>query len=234
MKYILAIDQGTTGSRAIVYDKRGRKVAGAYQEFRQYFPCPGWVEHDPQEIWESVHNSIRKVLKQIPVCSIAAVGITNQRETTVIWDRESGKPVYNAIVWQCRRTAQRCDELKRKKGEEDFFRKRTGLPIDAYFSATKIEWLLKNVRGIRERAKKGGLCFGTMDTWVLWKLSGGKIHATDYTNASRTMLFNIEKLQWDNEIIAKFDIPEEILPQVKRSSDFFVRPELAGFPREFL
>jgi glycerol kinase len=221
MKYILAIDQGTTGSRAIVYDKRGRKVAGAYQEFRQYFPCPGWVEHDPQEIWESVHNSIRKALKQIPVCSIAAVGITNQRETTVIWDRESGKPVYNAIVWQCRRTAQRCDELKRKKGEEDFFRKRTGLPIDAYFSATKIEWLLKNVRGIRERAKKGGLCFGTMDTWVLWKLSGGKIHATDYTNASRTMLFNIEKLQWDNEIIAKFDIPEEILPQVKRSSDFF-------------
>jgi glycerol kinase len=149
------------------------------------------------------------------------VGISNQRETTVIWDRESGKPVYNAIVWQCRRTAPRCDELKREKGTEEFLRKKTGLPLDAYFSATKIEWLLKNVRGIRERAKKGDLCFGTADSWVLWNLSGGKIHATDYTNASRTMLFNIGRLRWDKDILAKLNIPENILPQVKRSSGFF-------------
>ncbi len=221
MKYILAIDQGTTGSRAIVYDKQGKKVAGAYQEFPQYFPRPGWVEHDPLEIWESVNHSIQKVLRKVSAGSIAAVGITNQRETTIIWDRENGKPVYNAIVWQCRRTARRCDELKQKKGKTAFFRAKTGLPVDAYFSATKIEWLFRNVRGIRKKAEKGSLCFGTADSWVLWKLSGGRTHATDYTNASRTMLFNIDRFSWDKDILAEFDVPEHILPQVKRSSGYF-------------
>ncbi|MEK6732677.1 MAG: FGGY family carbohydrate kinase, partial [Candidatus Omnitrophota bacterium] len=194
MKYILSIDQGTTGSRAVIYDRRARKIASAYEEFPQYFPKPGWVEHDPEEIWQSVNNSIQKVLKKIPGSKIEAIGITNQRETTVLWDRETGKPVYKAIVWQCRRTAPRCDQLKSIKGETEFFRKRTGLPIDAYFSATKIEWILKNVKGALKKARSGKLLFGTTDTWVLWKLTGGKVHATDYTNASRTMLFNIEKL----------------------------------------
>ncbi len=221
MKYILAIDQGTTGSRAVIYDKAARKVASAYEEFPQYFPKPGWVEHDPEEIWQSVNNSIQKVLKKIPTDLIQAIGITNQRETTVVWDKDTGKPVYNAIVWQCRRTALRCGRLKVTKGEKEFFRKRTGLPIDAYFSATKIEWILKNVKGAFKKAGSGKLLFGTTDAWILWKLTGGKIHATDYTNASRTMLFNIEKLKWDKEILRKFKIPEQILPKVKRSSGIF-------------
>ncbi len=221
MKYILAIDQGTTGSRAIVYDKFGRKVAGAYQEFPQYFPKPGWVEHKPEEIWQSVNNSLQKVLSQIPANSICAIGITNQRETTVVWDKFTGKPVYNAIVWQCRRTASRCDQLKKQKGAKEFFRQRTGLPIDAYFSATKIEWILKNVPGALNRAKKGELCFGTTDSWVLWKLTGGQVHATDYTNASRTMLFNIRQKVWDKDLLKKFSIPKSILPEVKKSSGFF-------------
>ncbi len=221
MKYILAIDQGTTGSRAIVYDKNGRKVAGAYQEFPQYFPKPGWVEHKPEEIWQSVNNSIQKVLSQVPANSIWAIGITNQRETTVVWDKNTGKPVYNAIVWQCRRTAARCDQLKEQKGALEFFRSRTGLPIDAYFSATKIEWILKNIPGALNRAKKGELCFGTTDSWVLWKLTGGQVHATDYTNASRTMLFNIRQKVWDKDLLKKFSIPKSILPEVKKSSGFF-------------
>ncbi len=221
MKYILAIDQGTTGSRAIVYDKFGRKVAGAYQEFPQYFPKPGWVEHKPEEIWQSVNNSIQKVLSQVPANSICAIGITNQRETTVVWDKFTGKPVYNAIVWQCRRTASRCDQLKKQKGAKEFFRQRTGLPIDAYFSATKIEWILKNIPGALNRAKKGELCFGTTDSWVLWKLTGGQVHATDYTNASRTMLFNIRQKVWDKDLLKKFSIPKSILPEVKKSSGFF-------------
>ena len=221
MKYILAIDHGTTGSRAIIYDKHARKVASAYEEFPQYFPRPGWVEHDPEEIWQSVNNSIQKVLKKIPIDSIEAIGITNQRETTVVWDKDTGKPVYNAIVWQCRRTALRCDRFKAIKGEKRFFRKRTGLPIDAYFSATKIEWILKNVKGAFKKAESGKLLFGTTDAWILWKLTGGKIHATDYTNASRTMLFNIEKLEWDKEILRKFKIPEQMLPKVRKSSGIF-------------
>jgi len=221
MKYILAIDQGTTGSRAIIYDKHGRKIASAYEEFPQYFPKPGWVEHDPEEIWQSVYNSIQKVLKKISADKIQAIGITNQRETTVLWDKDTGKPVYNAIVWQCRRTAPRCGRLKAVKGRSEFFRKRTGLPIDAYFSATKIEWILKNVKGAFKKAKNGKLFFGTTDAWVLWKLTGGKSHATDYTNASRTMLFNIEKLAWDKEILRRFDIPAKILPEVKKSSGVF-------------
>ena len=221
MKYILSIDQGTTGSRAVIYDKNGRKKAGAYQEFEQYFPKPGWVEHDPDKIWKSVNNTIQKVLKKVPRGSIAAIGITNQRETTVIWDKDTGKPVYNAIVWQCRRTAGRCDRLKRQKSTVKFFRKTTGLPIDAYFSATKIEWILKNVPGALSKAKKGKLRFGTTDSWILWKLTGGAVHATDHTNASRTMLFNIEKLKWDNAILKRFGIPKNILPEVKRSSGVF-------------
>ncbi|MDD5633812.1 MAG: glycerol kinase GlpK [Candidatus Omnitrophica bacterium] len=220
MKYILAIDQGTTGSRAVIYDKKGKKIASAYREFPQYFPKPGWVEHNPEEIWHSVNDSIQKVLKKVQGRTIAAIGITNQRETTIIWDRKTGKPVYNAIVWQCRRTADRCEHLK-KRGDSVFFKKRTGLPIDAYFSATKIEWILKNVKGASAKAKSGGLCFGTTDSWVLWKLTGGKAHATDYTNASRTMLFNIEKLRWDKKILKKFGIPEKILPEVKKSSGIF-------------
>ena len=220
-QYILAIDQGTTGSRAVVYDKKGNKIAGSYQEFSQHFPKPGWVEHRPEELFKSVSNSLREVIKKIPRNSIAAIGITNQRETTVIWDKNTGRPVYNAIVWQCRRTAERCNGLKKRKAEAEFFRKRTGLPIDAYFSATKIEWILKNVSGALSRAKQGKLLFGNTDAWVLWKLTGGKIHATDYTNASRTMLFNIERLKWDAEILKKFSIPGQILPQVKNSSGLF-------------
>ena len=214
MQYILAIDQGTTGSRAIVYDKKGRKVASAYEEFPQYFPKPGWVEHDPEEIWQSVYNAIQKVLTKVSPTSIAAIGITNQRETTVIWDKRTGKPIHRAIVWQCRRTAPRCAELKAKKGMVDFFRKKTGLPIDPYFSATKIEWILKNT-------KSNDLKFGNTDTWVLWKLTGGKSHATDYTNASRTMLFNITEKSWDKEILKLLKIPENILPKVQESSGIF-------------
>ena len=227
MKYILAIDQGTTGSRAIVYDKLGKKVANHYEEFKQYFPRPGWVEHDPGQIWASVNNSIQKVLQDVPAGSIEAIGITNQRETTVIWDERSGKPVYNAIVWQCRRTASRCDELK-KDGLIHFFKKKTGLPIDAYFSATKVEWILKNVPGVFRKARDGKLRFGTTDAWVLWKLTGGKNHATDYTNASRTMLFNIKKLSWDKDMLDIFRIPESMLPEVKMSSGVFGRTVRIG------
>ncbi|MFA5388343.1 MAG: glycerol kinase GlpK [Candidatus Omnitrophota bacterium] len=232
MQYILSIDQGTTGSRAVIYDKRGRIITSAYEEFPQYFPKPGWVEHDPEEIWKSVNNSIQKVLKKIPADNIKGIGITNQRETTVLWDRESGKPVYNAIVWQCRRTASRCEGLKRKSA---FFRKKTGLPVDAYFSATKIEWILKNVKGVSEKARAGKILFGTTDSWLLWKLTGGKAHATDYTNASRTMLFNIKEMKWDAGILREFEIPKQILPEVKSSSGIFgytVRTGrlLAGIP----
>jgi glycerol kinase len=225
-RYILAIDQGTTGSRAIIYDKRGRQVASAYQEFPQYFPQPGWVEHDPEEIWQSVYATVQKVLTKVSPTSIAAIGITNQRETTVIWDRKTGKPVYNAIVWQCRRTAERCEQLKKRWGLAGSIRKKTGLPIDAYFSATKVEWILNNVRSLpagRQGAKSkvADLCFGTTDAWVLWKLTGGKSHATDFTNASRTMLFNIEKLEWDKDLLKLFNIPAVLLPKVLPSSEKF-------------
>jgi len=221
MKFILAIDQGTTGSRAILYDKKGNRVASAYREFRQYFPKPGWVEHDPEEIWYSVRSTVRSVLKKAGKNSVAAIGITNQRETTVLWDRKTGKPVYNAIVWQCRRTADRCYSLMRSKGKRAFIKKRTGLPIDAYFSATKIEWIMKNVPGVYVKAKKGRIAFGTADAWILWKLTGGKVHATDYTNASRTMLFNINDLRWDKDIMRLFGVPLSILPEVKNSSGLF-------------
>lgn len=219
--YVLAIDQGTTGSRAIVYDKDGKKVASAYEEFRQYFPKPGWVEHDPEEIWDSVYTTIQKVLAEVPRGSIDAIGITNQRETTLVWERDTGEPVYNAIVWQCRRTAGRCAELKKSKDQVELFAARTGLPVDAYFSATKIEWILENVPSARERAKNGRLLFGTTDAWVLWKLTGGAVHATDFTNASRTMLLNIEKRTWDDEILQIFGIPGHMLPEVRSSSAVF-------------
>ncbi|HTY13282.1 MAG TPA: glycerol kinase GlpK [Candidatus Omnitrophota bacterium] len=225
MKYILAIDQGTTGSRAIVYDKKGNKVASAYREFPQYFPKPGWVEHDPEEIWQSVNLSIQKVLAKIDPKDIAAIGITNQRETTVVWDRKSGKPVYNAIVWQCRRTAQRCKELNARKGMAELIRKKTGLPIDAYFSATKIEWILRNSERVKRNAN---LCFGTTDSWVLWKLTGGEAHATDHTNASRTMLYNIDRREWDKDLLKLFGIPGSMLPEVKNSSGLFGRTVKTG------
>jgi len=228
VKFILAIDQGTTGSRAVVYDHQGRIVTSAYEEFPQYFPKPGWVEHNPDEIWQSVNNSIQKVLAAVPSESIAAIGITNQRETTVIWDKVTGKPVYNAIVWQCRRTAPRCEQLKKTKAVAADIRRRTGLPVDAYFSATKIEWILNNVPGAGNKARAGKLLFGTTETWVLWKLTGGAAHATDYTNASRTMIFNIAQLKWDKKLLKQFGIPEEILPAVKPSSGVFGKTARIG------
>lgn len=221
VKYILAIDQGTTGSRAVIYDKAGREIVSAYEEFRQVFPRPGWVEHDPDEIWRSVDHSLQKVLTHVSGAQIAAIGITNQRETTVVWDRQSGKPLYNAIVWQCRRTAGRCAALKREKGMTAFVGKRTGLALDAYFSATKIEWILQNVPGVLAKARTGQAVFGTTDSWILWKLTGGAAHATDFTNASRTMLFNIEKLCWDQDMIKKFSIPAQMLPAARKSSGEF-------------
>ncbi|MDR2431533.1 MAG: glycerol kinase GlpK [Candidatus Margulisbacteria bacterium] len=221
MKCILAIDQGTTSSRAILYDRSGAQLAAAYEEFPQYFPKPGWVEHDPEEIWQSVRHCIQKVLQARPRARILAIGITNQRETTVLWDKFTGVPLYNAIVWQCRRTADRCASLQRNKSLRHYLSAHTGLTIDPYFSATKLEWLLKNVPGAYYKALKGELLFGTTDSWVLWNLTGGKTHATDYTNASRTMLFNINTLRWDKKLLRVFNIPEQILPQVKNSSGLF-------------
>jgi len=227
MSHVLAVDQGTTGSRAIVFDRRGRVVAAAYEEFPQYFPCPGWVEHDPEEIWRSVYRTIQKALAGVPGRTIAAVGITNQRETTVVWDRKTGRPVGNAIVWQCRRTAGRCRELRERKGLSRLVRRKTGLPIDAYFSATKAEWILGR-GGLRKRAERGGLAFGTTDAWILWKLTGGASHATDYTNASRTMLFNIRRLEWDDDLLRLFGIPAGVLPRVLPSSGEFGRTVRLG------
>jgi glycerol kinase len=227
MSHILAIDQGTTGSRAIVFDRRGRVVASAYEEFPQYFPKPGWVEHDPEEIWRSVHRTVQKALASVPGRSIAAVGITNQRETTVIWDRRTGRPVAKAIVWQCRRTAGRCRELAARPGLSRLIRKKTGLPIDAYFSATKAEWILDR-GGLRERAERGRLAFGTTDSWVLWNLTGGASHATDPTNASRTMLFNIRRLDWDPDLLRLFGVPAALLPRVLPSSGEFGRTVRLG------
>jgi len=221
MKYILAVDQGTTGSRAVLYDRRGQAVVSAYEEFPQHFPRPGWVEHDPEEIWRSVRRTIQKTLARVPGSSILAIGIANQRETTVIWDRETGRPVHNAIVWQCRRTADHCRRLNAERGTAAFVRRRTGLPIDAYFSATKAEWILKR---IGRRGNVGaGLCFGNTDAWLLWKLTGGKSHATDPTNASRTMLFDIDAKAWDDELCGLFGVPRAILPEVLPSSGEFGR-----------
>ena len=221
-QYIMAIDQGTTSSRAIIFDHDGNKVAISQQEFPQYFPQPGWVEHDPLEIWDSVQSVISNVMikSQIKPYKIAAIGITNQRETTVIWDRHTGKPIYNAIVWQSKQTSDIAEQLI-KDGYKDMIHKKTGLVIDSYFAATKIKWILDHVPGAREKAAKGDLMFGTIDTWLLWKLSGRRVHATDVTNASRTMLFNIHTLEWDQDILDLLEIPQSLLPEVKPSSAIY-------------
>ncbi|MBB1099340.1 glycerol kinase GlpK [Limosilactobacillus sp. WF-MT5-A] len=221
-QYVMAIDQGTTSSRAIIFDHDGNKVAISQQEFSQYFPQPGWVEHDPLEIWDSVQSVISNVMikSQIKPYKIAAIGITNQRETTVIWDRHTGKPIYNAIVWQSKQTSNIAEQLI-KEGYKDMIHQKTGLVIDSYFAATKIKWILDHVPGAREKATKGDLMFGTIDTWLLWNLSGRRVHATDVTNASRTMLFNIHTLNWDQDILDLLDIPRSILPEVKPSSAIY-------------
>ncbi|MFR0496783.1 glycerol kinase GlpK [Limosilactobacillus reuteri subsp. suis] len=221
-QYIMAIDQGTTSSRAIIFDHDGNKVAISQQEFPQYFPQPGWVEHDPLEIWDSVQSVISNVMikSQIKPYKIAAIGITNQRETTVIWDRHTGKPIYNAIVWQSKQTSDIAEQLI-KDGYKEMIHQKTGLVIDSYFAATKIKWILDHVPGAREKAAKGDLMFGTIDTWLLWNLSGRRVHATDVTNASRTMLFNIHTLDWDQDILDLLDIPQSLLPAVKPSSAIY-------------
>lgn len=233
MKYILALDQGTTSSRAIVFDKQGRVCGKAQQEFKQIYPKPGWVEHDPHDIYGSQVGVISEALIRagVSVDSIAAIGITNQRETTFVWERATGRPVYNAIVWQCRRTADYCEELKRD-GLADMIYQKTGLVLDAYFSATKLKWILDNVDGVRERAEKGELLFGTVDTYLMWQLSKGKIFATDYTNASRTMLFNIHTLKWDDDLLQLFDIPRGMLPEVYPSGHNFGLTDDAFIGRE--
>jgi glycerol kinase len=220
--YILALDQGTTSSRAIVFDRNSEIVSVAQREFRQLFPKPGWVEHDANEIWLSMLGVISDALVQakIEASRIAAVGITNQRETTVVWDRHTGQPVYNAIVWQSRQTADICDELQ-KQGLSDTFRDRTGLLIDAYFSGTKVKWILDRVEGAREKAERGDLLFGTIDTWLIWKLTGGRVHATDYSNASRTLMYNIYTRDWDDELLRILGVPRSMLPEVRSSSGVF-------------
>ena len=221
-KYILSIDQGTTSSRAILFNKNGEIAHVAQKEFTQYFPHPGWVEHNANEIWGSVLSVIAEVLTEsgIKAEQVAGIGITNQRETTVVWDKESGDPIYNAIVWQSRQTSSICDELK-EKGYDDLFRKKTGLLIDAYFSGTKVKWILDNVEGARHNATEGKLLFGTIDTWLIWKLSGGRAHVTDYSNASRTLMFNIFELKWDDELLEILDIPKSMLPEVRPSSEIY-------------
>ena len=221
-KYIIALDQGTTSSRAILFDKCGNIVSSAQKEFTQIYPKAGWVEHNPMEIWGSQSGVLREVLETTSVRpdEIAAIGITNQRETTVVWDKNTGKPVYNAIVWQCRRTASICDDLK-KKGLEESIKSKTGLMIDAYFSATKVKWILDNIEGAREKAENGDLLFGTIDTWLIWNLTRGKVHVTDYSNAARTMLYNIKELKWDEDILKELDIPLCMLPEVKPSSEIY-------------
>ena len=221
-QYILAFDQGTTSSRAIVFDKKGSIISVAQKEFTQIFPQPGWVEHDANEIWSTQFGVAAEAITKAGLSAedIAAIGITNQRETTVVWERATGQPIYNAIVWQDRRTANFCDSLK-SSGKDKLIQEKTGLVVDAYFSATKIKWILDNVQGAREKANKGELCFGTIDTWLLWKLTKGQIHATDVSNASRTMLLNIHTLQWDGELQEIFDIPGNMLPQVRSSSEVY-------------
>lgn len=223
MKYIVALDQGTTSSRAIIFDHDQNIISTSQKEFTQIYPKEGWVEHDPMEIWATQYGVLQEAMakKSISPDDIAAIGITNQRETTIIWDKNTGKPVHNAIVWQCRRTASICDSLKETDGFEDYVRQNTGLVIDAYFSATKIKWILDNVEGAREKAERGDLLFGTVDTWLLWNLTNREVFVTDYTNASRTMLFNIKTLRWDEKILDMLDIPASMLPQVKNSSQVY-------------
>ena len=229
-QYVVALDQGTTSSRCIIFDRDQRIVGVAQREFTQIYPKPGWVEHDPMEIWSSQYSVLTEALAQTGIApeDIAAIGITNQRETTIVWDRQTGRPIYNAIVWQCRRTAGLCEELKKDQAFTDYIQTHTGLLIDAYFSATKIKWILDQVEGARQRAEAGERLFGTVDSWLVWKLTGGKAHVTDYTNASRTMLFDIEKLCWDASICEKLGIPQAMLPQVMDSSAIYGTVNLQG------
>jgi glycerol kinase len=224
--YILALDQGTTSCRAILFNKSGEIEATAQEEFTQIYPKAGWVEHNANEIWSTQLRVLREVLKKqgISARNIAGIGITNQRETTVVWDRKTSKPIYNAIVWQDRRTASICDELK-KAGEEPYIKASTGLLADAYFSGTKVKWILDHVDGAREKADKGELCFGTIDSWLIWKLSGGKVHVTDYTNASRTLLFNIKTLEWDTHLMQMLGVPASMLPEVRKSSEVYTQTD---------
>lgn len=228
-KYIIALDQGTTSSRTIIFDKEQNIVTVAQKEFTQFYPKQGWVEHNPMEIWSSQYGVLNEAMAKAGVKAdeVAAIGITNQRETTVVWDKKTGEPVYNAIVWQCRRTSGICDELK-AKGLGDYVRETTGLQIDAYFSGTKIKWILDNVEGARAKAEAGELLFGTVDTWLLWKLTEGRVHATDYTNASRTMIYNIKDLKWDEKLLQELNIPRSMLPEVKKSSEIYGETNLNG------
>lgn len=228
-KYILSLDEGTTSARAILFDKDANVVSLSQYEFTQIYPEPSWVEHNPQEIYSAQYTALTECITKanIDPKDIAAVGITNQRETAIVWDKNTGEPVYNAIVWQCRRTADICEQLK-KDGLEEYITNTTGLKIDAYFSGTKIKWILDNVKGAREKAEKGELLFGTVDTWLLWKLSGGKIHITDYTNASRTMLFDIHKLCWDEKLLDVLNIPKSMLPEVKSCSEVYGEVNILG------
>ena len=225
-KYIMALDQGTSSSRCIIYDRIGRQISSAQKEFTQIFPKEGWVEHDPEEIWSSQVSVCYEALIKAAATwhNIEAIGITNQRETTIVWDKNTGEPVYNAIVWQCRRTADYCRRLE-EAGLADKIKEKTGLLIDPYFSATKIRWILENVEGARERAERGELLFGTVETWLIWKMTKGRVHATDYSNASRTMMFNIHDLKWDEELLDIYGIPASMLPEIKQSSSFFGETE---------
>ena len=228
-RYLLALDQGTTSSRAILFDEDQNIVSVAQKEFTQYYPASGWVEHNPMEIYSSIYGVMMEVITQsgIDVHDIAAIGITNQRETTIVWDKTTGRPIHNAIVWQCRRTAPICDELA-ARGLKDYIKKTTGLVLDAYFSGTKIKWLLDNVDGAREKAERGELLFGTVDTWLIWKLTEGRVHITDYTNASRTMLYDIHKLCWDERLLRELDIPASMLPEVRSSSEVYGTCNIQG------
>ena len=232
-KYIMALDAGTTSNRCILFNKKGEILSVAQKEFTQIFPEPGWVEHDANEIWSTQLGVAVEAMSKIGASAkdIAAIGITNQRETTIVWDKETGEPVYHAIVWQCRRTSEYCDSLK-EKGLTDTFRKKTGLVIDAYFSGTKLKWILDHVPGVRERAERGELLFGTVDTWLIWKLTKGKVHVTEYSNASRTMMYNISELQWDRDILKELDIPESMLPQVRPSSEVYGMTDASFFGGE--
>lgn len=225
-KYMMALDAGTTSNRCILFDKKGTIISMAQKEFTQYFPKPGWVEHDASEIWSTMLGVAVEAMTKAGVSAddVSGIGITNQRETTIVWDKKTGEPIYNAIVWQCRRTSEYCDELK-DRGLTDTIREKTGLVIDAYFTATKLKWILDNVEGARERAENGELLFGTVDTWLIWKLTKGKVHVTDYSNASRTMMFNINSLMWDPDILKLLGIPEQMLPEVRPSSEVYGRSD---------
>ena len=232
-KYVMALDSGTTSNRCILFDENGRIRSVAQKEFIQHFPKPGWVEHDAGEIWSTQLSVAREAMNQIEATAedIAAIGITNQRETTIIWDKNTGEPVYHAIVWQCRRTSEYCDQLK-EKGLTEKFRQKTGLMIDAYFSGTKVKWILDNIPGAREKAEAGDLLFGTVETWLIWKLTKGRVHVTDYSNAARTMLFNINTLEWDDEILEELGIPKSMLPQARPSSEVYGMADESYFGKE--